>query len=167
MHRENGLKLIFLWFGSWKNGESNYTPEWVKTDMQRFPRMLFKDGKISNVLSNINKSCLLADLTVYKKLIERIAQVDKDGTVIMMQVENKVGFLGSSRDFSPQANALFEQQVPGELIKYITANRGNLQPNIYTPYVNNVSKTIGTWEAVFGQSPNTAEIFMLGSMHDM
>jgi len=158
--RENGLNLVFLWFGSWKNGESNYTPNWVKTDMERFPRMLFKDGKISNVISNINKTCLSADLTAYKKLMERIAQVDKDGTVIMMQVENEVGFLGSSRDFSPEANILFEQQVPGELIKYINANLDKLQPNIYTPYVTNGSKTGGTWEEVFGKSPNTDEIFM-------
>ena len=158
--QKNGLKVIFLWFGSWKNGESNYAPDWVKTDMNRFPRMLFKDGKISNVLSNINKTCLSADLKAYKKLMERIAKVDKDGTVLMMQVQNEVGFLGSTRDFSPQANALFEQQVPGELIKYITGNLGKLQPNIYTPYVNNGSKTTGTWEAVFGKSPNTDEIFM-------
>lgn len=157
---ENGLKLIFLWFGSWKNGESNYTPNWVKTDMKRFPRMLFKDGKISNVLSNINKNCLSADIKAYKKLMERIAQVDTSGTVLMMQVENEVGFLGSTRDFSPEANTLFEQQVPNVLIKYINANLQKLKPNIYTAYVNNGSKTEGTWEDVFGKSPSTDEIFM-------
>jgi len=156
----NGLKLIFLWFGSWKNGESNYTPDWVKTDMKRFPRMLFRDGRVSNVISNINKNCLSADVKAYKRLMERIAQVDKNGTVLMMQVENEVGFLGSTRDFSPEAIKLFEQQVPAELIKYINANRDKLKPNIYIPYANNGSKTGGTWEAVFGKSSNTDEIFM-------
>ena len=39
---DNNLKIVILWFGSWKNGESNYTPDWVKTGMNRFPRMLFK-----------------------------------------------------------------------------------------------------------------------------
>ena len=119
---DNNLKLIILWFGSWKNGESHYTPDWVKTDMGRFPRMLFKDKKISNAISNINRNCLNADLKAYKKLMEQIVQVDKHGTVLMMQVENEVGLLGSTRDFSSEATKLFEQQVPGELIKYISNN---------------------------------------------
>ena len=28
-HQE-GLKLILIWFGLWKNGASTYVPEWVK-----------------------------------------------------------------------------------------------------------------------------------------
>ncbi|MFA9191413.1 DUF5597 domain-containing protein [Flavobacterium sp. FZUC8N2.13] len=157
---DNNLKLVILWFGSWKNGESHYTPDWVKTDMERFPRMLFKDGKISNTISNINTDCLNADLKAYKKLMERIVQVDKNGTVLMMQIENEVGLLGGTRDFSPEATKLFNQQVPNELIKYITNNLNKLKPNIYEQYVNNGSKKQGTWEGVFGKSPHTDEIFM-------
>jgi hypothetical protein len=157
---DNDLKLVILWFGSWKNGESHYTPDWVKTDMERFPRMLFKDGKVSTTISNINSNCLAADLKAYQKLMERIALVDKHSTVLMMQIENEVGLLGGTRDFSPEATKLFEQQVPSELIKYITNNLNKLKPNIYEPYVNNGSKAQGTWEEVFGKSPNTDEIFM-------
>jgi len=157
---DNNLKLVILWFGSWKNGESNYTPDWVKTDMKRFPRMVFKDGKVSTTISNMNKNCLNADLAAYKKLMDRIVLVDKHGTVIMMQIENEVGLLGDTRDFSPEATKLFEQQVPGELIKYISNNLSILKPNIRELYVSNGSKTQGTWEEVFGKSPNTDEIFM-------
>lgn len=160
---DNNLKLVILWFGSWKNGESNYTPNWVKTDMKRFPRMLFKDKRISTTISNINNNCLNADLKAYKKLMERIAQVDKHGTVLMMQIENEVGLLGGTRDFSPEATKRFEQQIPGELIKYINNNLSKLKPNIREPYVSNGSKTQGTWEEVFGKSPNTDEIFMAWS----
>jgi hypothetical protein len=157
---DNNLKLVILWFGSWKNGESNYTPDWVKTDIKRFPRMVFKDGKVSTTISNIHTNCLSADLKAYKKLMERIAQVDKHGTVLMMQIENEVGLLGGTRDFSPEATKLFNQQVPAELIKYLTLHLNKLKPNIYQPYVNNGSKKQGTWEAVFGKSPNTDEIYM-------
>lgn len=157
---DHNLKLVILWFGSWKNGESHYTPDWVKTDMKRFPRMLFKDGKISTTISNINKNGLNADLKAYKKLIGRIAQVDKNSTVLMIQIENEVGLLGGTRDFSPEATKLFEQQVPAELIQYINKNSDKLKPNIYESYVNNGSKTQGKWEEVFGKSPNTDEIFM-------
>ncbi len=37
--RENDVRLVLLWFGTWKNTGPNYTPEWVKTDTGRFPRM--------------------------------------------------------------------------------------------------------------------------------
>ncbi|WP_207421573.1 GH35 family beta-galactosidase [Desertivirga brevis] len=158
--KENKLKLVILWFGSWKNGESNYTPDWIKTDMERFPRMVFKDGKISSTISNINKNCLNADLKAYKKLIERIVQTDKNHTVLMVQIENEVGLLGGSRDFSPEATELFGQDVPDELLGYINKNLNKLKPNISTPYVNNGKKTKGTWTEVFGMSPNTDEIFM-------
>ena len=36
--RRRGGHLGILWFGSWKNGECMYAPEWVKRDMDRFPR---------------------------------------------------------------------------------------------------------------------------------
>ena len=157
---DNNLKLVILWFGSWKNGESHYTPDWVKTDMKRFPRMLFKDGRVSTTISNISSNCLTADLKAYQKLMERIAQVDKHSTVLMMQIENEVGLLGGTRDFSPEATKRFEQQVPGELIQHISINQNKLKPNIREPYVANGSKTQGTWEEVFGKSPNTDEIFM-------
>jgi len=157
---DNNLKLVILWFGSWKNGESNYTPNWVKTDMKRFPRMLFKDGKISTTISNTHRNCLNADLKAYQKLMERIAQVDKHGTVLMMQIENEVGLLGGTRDFSPEATKLFEQQVPGELIKYMNNNLTKLKPNIRESYLANGAKAQGIWEEVFGKSTTTDEIFM-------
>ena len=28
--RQNHLRLVILWFGSWKNGESSYQPYWVR-----------------------------------------------------------------------------------------------------------------------------------------
>ncbi|NJK86873.1 MAG: hypothetical protein HC906_13755 [Bacteroidales bacterium] len=36
--RIHDLKLVILWFGSWKNSWSTYTPAWVKKDLNRFPR---------------------------------------------------------------------------------------------------------------------------------
>ena len=36
--RSHNLRLVLLWFGSWKNGLSSYPPDWVKKDFERFPR---------------------------------------------------------------------------------------------------------------------------------
>ena len=34
--RRNDLRLVLLWFGSWKNGMSSYAPSWVKRDYETF-----------------------------------------------------------------------------------------------------------------------------------
>ena len=36
--RKQNLKLILLWFGSWKNSMSCYAPEWVKLNSEKFER---------------------------------------------------------------------------------------------------------------------------------
>jgi beta-galactosidase GanA len=36
--RVHNLRLVLLWFGSWKNTWSSYAPDWVKRDFTRFPR---------------------------------------------------------------------------------------------------------------------------------
>ena len=43
--RERDMRIVFLWFGSWKNAECMYAPEWVKTDLKRFPRAQIEKGK--------------------------------------------------------------------------------------------------------------------------
>ena len=42
--RQQHLRLVLLWFGSWKNTSSSYAPDWVKKDFQRFPRLQLLDG---------------------------------------------------------------------------------------------------------------------------
>ena len=33
--REHNLHAVLLWFGTWKNGNMHYAPQWVKTDPKR------------------------------------------------------------------------------------------------------------------------------------
>ncbi len=35
--RAHNLRVILLWFGTWKNGAMDWTPNWVKSDPARFP----------------------------------------------------------------------------------------------------------------------------------
>ena len=53
--RRNKVRLVLLWFGTWKNTGPQYTPEWVKFNNQRFPRMVDKDGKVSYCLSPLGE----------------------------------------------------------------------------------------------------------------
>src|SRR4051794_27720070 len=43
--RSHDLRLILLWFGSWKNGVSSYVPAWVKHDYRRFPLARLQSGQ--------------------------------------------------------------------------------------------------------------------------
>lgn len=38
--RAHGLRAVMLWFGTWKNGAMDWTPNWVKSNPRRFPRVM-------------------------------------------------------------------------------------------------------------------------------
>ncbi|MRV72669.1 beta-galactosidase [Duganella sp. FT92W] len=111
--RQNKVRLVLLWFGTWKNTSPQYTPEWVKFDNQRFPRMVNKDGKDSYCLSPLGEQTLKADTKAFTALMAHVKKIDAaHRTVIMVQVENEVGTYGTVRDFSPRGEAAIRQPVP-------------------------------------------------------
>jgi beta-galactosidase GanA len=115
--RQNNVRLVPLWFGTWKNTSPSYTPEWVKSDTRRFPRMRTKDGKTHYALSPHGRSTMEADKKAFSALMRHIGEIDPQHTVIMMQVENETGSYQSPRDFSPEAQRLFAQPIPAELAR--------------------------------------------------
>jgi hypothetical protein len=149
--RKNNLKLVFLWFGSWKNGLSSYLPYWVKKDFERYPRIQLRNGKSMELVSTFGDATRDADARAFRALMRHIREVDgKQHTVLMMQVENEVGVLRDSRDRSAVANKAFAGPVPKELMDYVVKNKAGLIPEFRDIWVANGSKTSGTWEQVFG-----------------
>jgi beta-galactosidase GanA len=149
--RQHGLKLVFLWFGSWKNGLSSYVPYWVKQDYQRYPRIQLQNGKSMELLSTMSDATRDADARAYRALMKHIKEVDgREHTVVMMQVENEVGVLRDSRDRSAAANKAFAGPAPKELMDYLQKNKATLAPELREVWAANGSKTSGTWEQVFG-----------------
>jgi beta-galactosidase GanA len=39
--RQNNVRIVWLWFGSWKNGLSSFAPAWVKAAQDRFRALRF------------------------------------------------------------------------------------------------------------------------------
>jgi hypothetical protein len=149
--RRNNLKLVFLWFGSWKNGLSSYVPYWVKQDYKRFPRIQTKGGKTLELLSALGDATRDADARAFRALMRHIKEVDgQRHTVVMIQVENEVGALRDSRDRSAPANRTFAGAVPRELMSYLQQHKDTLIPELREVWAANGSKTSGTWEEVFG-----------------
>jgi hypothetical protein len=159
--RRNHLHLIFLWFGSWKNADSTYTPLWVKKNPNQYPLFLAENGQSITYLSVFKEANWKADANAYAALMRHIREVDGEAhTVIMMQVENEVGCPGGTRDQLPEAKAAFNAAVPKQLMDYMVKNKENLVPEFREYWQAAGGKTSGTWTEVFGDHPMTNEIFM-------
>ena len=149
--RHNNLRIIFLWFGSWKNGVSTYPPAWVKTDYARFPRARDEAGRPLEILSTFGAASRDADARAFAALMRHIREVDaQNHTVLMMQVENEVGVLRETRDRSPVANDAFARPVPADLMQYLRKHKETLIPEFRKVWDDAGGKTSGTWEQVFG-----------------
>ncbi len=116
--RQFHLHLVLLWFGTWKNGQNHYVPEWIKSDPKTYPREENAYGKLLDVMSPTSQANLDADKTAFAALMRHVKSIDAaQHTVIMVQVENESGSVGSVRDFSPAAQQAFDGQVPAELAR--------------------------------------------------
>lgn len=159
--RENKMKIIFLWFGSWKNMVSTYVPAWVKNDPARFPLYASQTGKKFQMLSAISKENTNADAKAFAALMKHIKQVDaSEQTVIMMQVQNEVGTSGGQRDSSKIALDAYKNKVPEKLMTYLQKNKSTLIPEFAQVWAINGYKTTGTWQEIFGEGAAGNEIFM-------
>lgn len=130
--RQHQVRVVLLWFGTWKNTSASYTPEWVKRDTVRFPRMRKADGTTHYALSPHGRATLEADKRAFVALMRHLAEVDRQATVIMVQPENEAGSYDLARDHSPVAEKLFNGNVPAELTWAL-------------------GKPAGSWTALFGR----------------
>ena len=103
--RANDMRLVLLWFGAWKNSMSTYVPAWVKRDRRRFPYALAADGKPQEILSAFAPATRDADARAFGALMKHLRETDDRHTVIMVQVENEMGFLPDAREHGPLADA--------------------------------------------------------------
>ena len=159
--RKNDLRIIILWFASWKNSMSSHAPGWVKKDQDRFPRIKDDSGKSHEILTPFSEENLMADLRAYRALMQHIKEFDKNThRIIMVQTENEIGMLPVARDYSDPANKKFEEAVPAEFIDYLKKNRDSLVPEFKEKWAANGYKESGNWEEIFGKSVSADEIFM-------
>lgn len=155
------LKLVLLWFGSFKNAESSYIPRWMKVQPKKYPRsQLFRNGKLlaSNTLSVFHDINCDTDAKAVMALMDHLKIVNHDETVIMVQLENESGVSWDSRDRSEQAMNFYNKQVPQKLLDYLqTHPRSEAFNKRFPDFPRALS---GTWREVFGDGYNGDEVFM-------
>lgn len=159
--RAHDLRLVLLWFGSWKNSMSSYAPTWVKTDQRRFPRTEATRGAGQEILSPFAEANVAADARAFAALMRHLRRVDgARHTVLMVQVENEIGMIPEARDHSATADSLFAAPVPAALLHRLQARRDSLAPELRARWATSGFRTAGSWGAVFGPGLHTDELFM-------
>jgi beta-galactosidase GanA len=159
--RKYELKIVVLWFGSWKNSMSCYAPLWVKTDQQRFPRARTRDGKAVEILTPFGDENKNADAKAFAAFMKHLRAFDgEQNTVVMIQVENEIGMIPEARDYSAKAEESFARPVPADLVTYLQRNKDSLTERMRQAWGGTGRRTSGTWEEVFGKGLATDEIFM-------
>ena len=154
--RQQHLHLVFLWFGSWKNAFSEYAPEWVLFDTRRFPRAFSTEGLPLEILSPLGEETVRSDSRAFAALMKHLRERDAEQqTVLMVQVENELGYLGvGGRDRSEAAKRLFQAQVPGNLKDYLKTHALQVSPELAAHF-----NAMGhTWKETFGEAAD--EVFM-------
>lgn len=146
--RRHDLKLVLLWFATWKNGAMDYSPAWVKSNPARFKRVQSSTGQDVWVLSSHCQATMEADRRAYVALCEHLRQTDSESqSVIALQIENEPGILGSDRDYGPEAQAEFDGLVPDELLAALrTAQPGR----IHAIWQEAGGRSSGSWSELFG-----------------
>jgi Domain of unknown function (DUF5597)/Beta-galactosidase len=153
--RQQHFHLVLLWFGTWKNAFSEYAPDWVKADAKRFPRAQSAHHLPLEILSTFGAETLRADSRAFRTLMAHLREKDREQqTVLMVQVENEIGYLGPGRDRSPEADRQFDGPVPQELISGLAAKQKELSPEL-AAHFNPQGRV---WREVFGEAAN--EVFM-------
>lgn len=136
--RREGVKLVLLWFGLWKNGISSYVPGWMKADPDTYFNMRDRWGKALPAVSPLCSRAVERDAKAFSALLSHLKSFDKERTVIMVQVENEMGLLGECRDFSEEGRRAYESPVP--------------------PQVTQLTRKSGAWQEAFGDE--APELFM-------
>jgi hypothetical protein len=136
--RQNNVRLVLLWFATWKNGSNHYMPEWMKRDADRYPNIMGKDGQPVDSPSPHTREAMEADAKAFAAVMTYLKKSDPQYTVIMVQVQNEPGSWGSVRDYSAEAQKLFEGPVPDEL----------LNPAVLAA-LNRPADARGSWQEVF------------------
>jgi hypothetical protein len=145
--REHNVRLVLLWFGTWKNGSAHYLPLWMKSQPDKYPRIIGKTGRRVDSPSPHAPATLAADINAFSALMRHLKEADPQHTVIMVQVENEPGSWNTVRDYSPEAQKLFTARVPQELLLVMGSN---------APIGG------GNWSKVFGD--NADEYFQAWSV---
>ena len=106
--RVNGLRIVLLWFGTWKNASAFYAPDHVRDDHKTYRYALDREGHETASLCPTSPVTWQADRNALVALGAYLRDNDPEHTVILLQIENEAGLLGTARCHCAVCNDRFE-----------------------------------------------------------
>lgn len=105
--RTHGLRVVLLWFATWKNACPFYAPADIRDDPITYPRALDRHGAPTVSLCPAAEATWQRDRDALVALMAHLRDHDGERTAIMLQVENEPGILGSDRCYCPRCDERF------------------------------------------------------------
>ena len=108
--RTHQLRVVLLWFATWKNACAFYAPDYIRADPATYPLAVDRAGQPTVSLCPSGETTWLRDRAALTALMAHLRDVDTAHTVIMLQVENEPGILRSDRCHCAVCNARFTSE---------------------------------------------------------
>jgi hypothetical protein len=111
MARKHNMKIVLVWFASFKNSNLTYAPDYIRSDHGRFVKLHDKNGNLlTNSCCPKAKETHRRDELALIKIFEHLKKVDsKEHTVIFFQMENEAGVVLSDRCYCEVCNKVFDE----------------------------------------------------------
>ena len=143
--RKHRVRLVPLWFATWKNGSQHYMPDWMKLDPGRYAHAIGRNGEAVDSPSPFAAASLDADKAAFAAFMRHLKEADPQRTVIMVQVENEPGNWNSVRDFSPAAQKVFAAPVPPEVLGAMHVKTAAASPNWQQAFGPDADEYFNAW----------------------
>lgn len=95
--RRNDLRIVLIWFATWKNACAFYAPDYIRGNPATYPPARDRDGQPLVSLCPSATTTWERDRDALNALMTHLHDTDTEHRVIMVQVENEPGILGSDR----------------------------------------------------------------------
>jgi hypothetical protein len=105
--RAHNLRLVLLWFATWKNAHAFYAPQYIVDDPETYPPARDRAGKPLVSLCPSGEATWQRDRQALVAVMEHLRDVDDERTVILFQLENEPGIVGSDRCYCPACEQVF------------------------------------------------------------
>ena len=143
--RQHNVRVVPLWFATYKNGSQHYMPEWMLQAPDRYFHVINRNGEAVDSPSPFATASLEADQRAFAAFMRHLKEADPQRTVIMVQVENESGSWESVRDFSPPAQKVFEAPVPPEVLNAMHVKTAAPSPNWLEAFGPNADEYFHAW----------------------
>jgi hypothetical protein len=111
MARKHNMKIVLVWFGSYKNGNLTYAPDYIRFDHKTYTKVIDKHGKVhTNFCCPTARETHRRDELALIEVFKHLKEVDSEThTVILFQMENETGIFGTDRCYCGSCNEEYKK----------------------------------------------------------